>query len=223
MKIQAALGSNARNKHPSSVSVSASNTQIGQAVMDSCKEYLEHYLNLDDGSSLVQSIYSQNLRDSALFSAKSARISYLLGKLMLLDAQTRKGIVRNQVIEYGAVAEAILLDLIQSVGKNNLPIGLRPTRDKRNRSINWNADGLLARRRRNSIEMLHWFDFKWLIGQAKNLNVIDSRLEGRVNWLRKSRNLVHPVIPTASRYSNDINSSKTSRDIVVELKDSALN
>jgi hypothetical protein len=141
---------------------------------------------------------------------------------MLLDEQTRKGVVRNQVIEYGAVAEAILLDIVQSVGKNNSPAGTRPTRDKKNRTINWAGDGLLAQRRRNSSVMLHRYDFKWLIDQAKRLSVIDSNLEGRVNWLRRSRNLVHPVIPTASRYSNDISSSKTSRDIVLELRDSAV-
>lgn len=222
MKIQSSLGTNARKKHPLAISNLASATQIGQAIMDSCNEYLSWYLNLDDGSSLVQSIFSQNLRNSALFSAKNARISYLLGKVMLLDEHTRKGIVRNQVIEYGAVAEAILLDVVQSIGKNDVPCGTRPTKDKRNRTINWSSDGLLAQRRRNSSEMLYRYDFKWLIDQAKRLDVIDANLERRINWLRKSRNLVHPVIPTASRYSNDVHSSKTSRDIVVELRDSVM-
>lgn len=222
MKIQAALGSNARSKHPFAISDLASTTQIGQAVMDSCNDYLSWYLSLDDGSSLVQSIFSPNLKNSALFSARSARISYLLGKVMLLDEQTRKGVVRNQVIEYGAVAEAILLDIVQSVGKNDAPSGIRPIKDKRNRTINWSSDGLLAQRRRNSSEMLYWYDFKWLIDQAKRINVINANLERRINWLRKSRNLVHPVIPTASRYSNDVHSSKTSRDIVVGLRDSVL-
>jgi hypothetical protein len=221
-KIQAALGKNAKTDHPDIFDASATYPKVGQAIVDSVNGYLDWGLNHDDGSDLVRSIHSLNLRESALFSAKSARMAYLLGKATILDEQSRKGVVRTQVIEYGAVAEAILLDLVQSVGKNNKPGGARPNNDAKGRPVNWAGDGLFTRARPNSVAMRHWFDFRWLIDEANRLRVINAQVKARANWLRQSRNLVHPVIPTAQRYTDDIDSSKKAREIVIELRDAVL-
>lgn len=222
-KIQEALGRNAKKCHPTIFGSSATNQSVGQAVVDGINGYLDWGLSHDDGADLVRSIHSQNLRESALFSAKSARMAYLLGKATILDEKSRKGVVRHQVIEYGAVAEAILLDVVQSVGKNDRPVGVRPNVDAKGRQINWGGDGLFTRSRPNSVTMLHYLDFRWLIDQAERLNVISTRSKARATWLRQSRNLVHPVIPTAQRYTDDIDSSRKARQIVIELRDAVLN
>jgi hypothetical protein len=220
-KIQAALGKNAKTDHPGIFDTSATYPKVGQAIVDSVNRYLNWGLNHDDGSDLVQSIHSQNLRESALFSARNARMAYLLGKATILDADARKGVVRNQVIEYGAVAEAILLDVLQAVGKNNRPAGSCPRNDTRGKLIDWVNDGLFTRKSPNSVAMRYAFDFRWLIDEAERLRVIDAHLKTRATWLRQSRNLVHPVIPTAQRYTDDIDSSKKAREIVLELRDAA--
>ncbi len=187
--------------------------------MDSVGEYVDAYLAQDDGAALVSSIFSKNLKDSALFSAKAARIAYLLGKAILLGESERKGIVRTQVIEYGAVSEAILLDLIQSVGVHDKPTGLRPLQDIKNKPIDWANGGLFCVLPSNPRVMKYRFDFKWLISEAVRIGAIDTNLNKRVSWLRKSRNLVHPVIPTAQRYKDDVGSARAARDTVMAVRD----
>ncbi|MCA9182798.1 MAG: hypothetical protein KDA51_15160, partial [Planctomycetales bacterium] len=162
------------------------------------------------------------LRDSAAFSARSARISYLLGKATLLGIDDRRGVVRSQIIEYGAVAEAILLDLVQSVGVNDKPGASRPTTDLKGTAIDWANAGLFSMRAPPSKKLKFKFDFNWLISQAARLNAIDGNLEVRLHWLRESRNLVHPVIPTAQRYKDDVDSSRKARNIVIATRDACL-
>lgn len=219
MKIQGALGKNLKTKNPALSITSATFADIGQAVMDSTQEYLAINLAHDDGSSLADSIHSKNLAESAKFSARSARIAYLLGKVTLLGEGDRKGVVRNQIIEYGAVAEAILVDLIQSVGINNLPAGYRPTKDSSGTSIDWINGGLFKPKSTTNKKLMYKFELFWLTNQALNIGAIDQKLKTRLNWLRESRNLVHAVIPTPQRYSDDVSSSRHARNIVVDLRD----
>lgn len=220
MKIQGALGKNLKTNN-AGLSVSAATyADIGQAVMGATQEYLAVMLAHDDGSSLADSIHSKNLAESAKFSARSARIAYLLGKVTLLGERDRKSVVRNQIIEYGAVAEAILVDLIQSVGVNDLPAGARAKQDSRKTIIDWANGGLFKldpKKRKQQLE--YKFEFFWLISEALRMGAIDSKLRDRLTWLRESRNLVHAVIPTHRRYSDDVSSSRHARNIVVDLRD----
>lgn len=129
MRVQIALGKNAKINHPQTLAQDPKDIATGQMIVDAVTKYLSTYLSLEDGSNLTTSIISDNLATSASFSAKSARLAYLLGKVSLLGPQDIKGIVRTQIIEYGSVAEAILLDLIQSIGIHDSPAGKRPTHD----------------------------------------------------------------------------------------------
>ena len=219
MKIQGALGKNLKTNNAGLSIPAATYVDIGQAVMDATQEYLTVMLAHDDGSSLADSIHSENLADSAKFSARSARIAYLLGKVTLLGERDRKGVVRNQIIEYGAVAEAILVDLIQSVGVNDLPAGVRPNQDSRGTIIDWINGGLFKPKSATNKKLKYKFEFFWLIDQALHIGAIDSNLKTRLTWLRESRNLVHAVIPTPQRYSDDVSSSRHARNIVVDLRD----
>ena len=164
-KIQGALGKNAKTMNPAMDFSTTTYSDIGQVIVDSMNVYLETYLNVDDGSALVACIHSKNLRDSAQFSARSARIAYLLGKATILGEDSRKGIVRTQIIEYGAVAEAILLDLVQSVGIQNIPAGVRPHQDTKGSTIDWTSDGLFSTSPPGSRNLKYRYDFNWLINQ----------------------------------------------------------
>jgi hypothetical protein len=223
MKIQSALGANFR-RNSATIDDGLSNAALGDTMLVAMTEWVQHYLNLDDGSDLTSSIHSDNLRKSAKFSARNARTTYLLAKMTLLDSVERKGIVRTQIIEYGSVAEAILLDVVQSVGVHDSPSGRRPQFDAtgRGQPITWARRGLFRvdPARRNSLTYKITFD--WLIREAHRIGVIDAALKNRIGWLRRSRNLVHAVIPTAQRYSDDLASARTAREIVVELRDACV-
>ncbi len=193
--------------------------------MDSMTKYFATYLEHDDGSSLTESIFSPNLKASAAFSAKSARMAYLLGKASLLDATLIKGVIRTQMLEYGAVCEAILLDIVQAVGINNKPPNSRPLKDKTPKDakiIDWAGDGLFTVIPSKPSVMQYKFDFIWLIDVAYELRVFDKNLRDRLHNLRKSRNLVHPVLPTFDRYSGNLASGYASRETVVALRDACL-
>ncbi|WP_281211658.1 hypothetical protein [Pseudomonas fulva] len=221
-KIQGALGKNAKTDKPDFEFAKESYSDIGQIILDSTRKYLDTYLKKDDGSSLTSSIFSENLRESAKFSAKSARISYLVGKASLLGEHERKGIVRTQIIEYGAVCEAILLDLIQSIGANNRPLHKRPNKDNKKNTIDWKSGGLFSTIKNKPAAMKYYFDFRWLIEQATKVGAIDKNLNKRTTHLRKSRNLVHPVIPTAQRYTDDIQNSRAARETTIAVRDACI-
>jgi hypothetical protein len=221
-KIQTALGRNVQKRHSSILVETATVTATGQAVIDSVRGYVEWSLDHDDGSDLVTSIWSKNLRASALFSARSARIAYVMCKAILLDGEARKAVVRTQLIEYGSVAEAILLDLLQSVGIHNKPLGLRAPKDKWKKSITWNSGGLFAHDASHPKKAKHHCDFVWLITEAERVGAIDAELKRRLHWLRESRNLVHPLIPTGERYANDLDSGRTAKTHVIELRDATM-
>jgi hypothetical protein len=223
MKIQSALGINFR-RNSVTIGDGLSNATLGGTMLAAMREWVHHYLNLDDGSDLTSSIHSDNLRKSAEFSARNARTAYLLAKMTLLASVERKGIVRTQIIEYGSVAEAILLDVVQSVGMHDSPAGRRPQFDSYNRGkpIAWDRGGLFRVEPARSNKLVHQITFDWLIREARRIGVIDVALMRRIVRLRQRRNLVHAVIPTAQRYSDDLASAKTAREIVVELRDACL-
>lgn len=221
-KIQFTLGKNAVKAAPSVFVPGAALTTVGQAVLEGVRKYLGYGLTLADGSELVSSIHSANLRKSAKFSARTARAAYILGKVTLLQEELRKGIVRTQIIEYGAVAEAILLDAVQSIGVHDKPVGLRPLQDARKKTISWRGDALFTRDAPGSSRLKAAVEFLWLIRESERMNVIDSTLSKRAHWLRAGRNLVHPVIPTPQRYSADIESAKRARAVVESLRDSVV-
>lgn len=223
MRVQIALGKNIKSSGEVNPINKIGDIKAGQLVLDSINDYLDFYLNLEDGSELTKSIFSENLANSAKFSARSARLSYLLGKVTLLDVNDIKSIVRTQILEYGAIAEAILLDVVQSIGINNIPAGIRPQKDagsgKRQKTIVWIDPGLFKHTR---AKMHYHITFQWLIDEAERMGVIDVALKTKLHNLRKSRNLVHAVIPTADRYTNNLDSAKNYRQTVIDLRDSCL-
>lgn len=221
-KIQKILAKNLRKANPLVPASSCDDETIGQAVIDSVNSYLEHYLKLNSQAELAKSIFSENLKASASFSARNARIAYLMGKVALLKPEDRKGIVRIQVLELGSVAEAILLDIVQSTGVNNTPPKKRPKNDNGGYLINWNNGGLFEENPKNRHKLLRIITFAWLIKESKRMNIIDTALANDLNWLKDSRNLIHAAIPTPQRYSDDLDSVKTAIQTVERLRDACV-
>ncbi|RMO82507.1 hypothetical protein ALQ33_200144 [Pseudomonas syringae pv. philadelphi] len=221
-KIQGALGKNAKLANPEFDFAKNTYSDIGQVVVDSLGEYLKSYLAYEDGEDLTTSIYSENLSLSAKFSSRSARISYLLGKASFLDKVDIKGIIRTQMMEYGSVCEAILIDMVQTIGINNKPAGVRPKKDGKSKTIDWAKQGLFTLGVYGESSLKHSFTFSWLIDQCYKLKVIDLNLRERLHNLRKNRNLVHPIIPTSKRYSGSLLSARAAKETVMALRDACI-
>jgi hypothetical protein len=217
-KVQRALGRNARASS-GSLAANAPLEDVGQAILEATKLYIRTYQTERDGSELTTSIFSRNLRCAAQFSARNARTAYLLAKMTLLTSEDRRGVVRTQIIEYGAVAEAILLDVVQAVGVRNSPAGMRPPADRNGMHIAWHRGGILAAQKGR---MRYWYTFDWLINQASRIGVVDPPLRKRLHSLRLSRNLVHPAMPISARYTDDLSEGRYAKNVVSDTRDACL-
>lgn len=214
-RIQTALGKNAKARL-STDSCDVSDVAAGQIVVDAVQAWIGRYIKEIDGSELTTSIYSENLRTAANLSAYNARLAYLLGKATILKSYQRKCIVRTQIIEYGAVCEAILLDLIQSIGKNDRPRRKRPMADARGGTIDWSRDGLLH----SGMDAR----FSWLINLAAKIDrtLFGGTMKTRLHELRELRNLIHSATAKRERYTADLDAAKIARAIAVDLRDSCV-
>lgn len=218
-KIQTALGRNFKALLLRDFE-SLSDTAVGQLVQDSVRNWLDKYVNELDGSEMTTSIHSNNLRTAAGFSAYNARLTYLLGKATLLSSYQRRCIVRTQIIEYGAVCEAMLLDLVHSVGVTNRPHGVRPLKDAREKTIDWSNGGLF-RTKPNSSAFKYRADFVWLISVAASIDAsaFGGTMNAQLNKLRERRNLIHNATAKTHRYTDDLDAARNARSVAVELCD----
>ena len=220
--IQTSLGKNLRKLLSTDTDIAGlSDTAAGQSVVDSVRIWLDKYLEDFNGSELTISIYSENLRAAVDFSAYNARLTYLLGKVTLLSSQQRRCIVRTQIIEYGAICEGILLDLIQSVGTTDKPSGKRPAYEDRPHNakrIDWALDGLF-RTKPGSSEFVYRAGFAWLIDVAAGINAaaFGGVMKARLTRLRRRRNLIHNATANHQRYTDDLDAAKDARESAVDL------
>lgn len=220
-KVQRALG---RKFHKLQGS-SATNAQAeatGDRILTAFRAQISYRLSEDNGSDLVSSIHSDNLRNSAAFASRGARLTYLLGKVTLLSPLNRKHVVRAQIMEYGSVCEAILLDVVQSVGKHNAPGGARPRTCNWGKSIDWSAQGLFTADPDKPNQLYHGITFSWLIQRCYAFGVFRTQLNDDIHQLRLARNLVHPVIPASSRYRSDLDAARNARRVVERTRDAAI-
>lgn len=220
-KIQSAVGKNLQ-EHLGTSRIMLSDTAVGQAVIDSVHQWMAIYLSDDDGSDLTTSIFSNNLRGAASFSAYNARITYLLGKVTLLPSNQRRCLVRTQIIEYGAICEAILLDLLQCIGMRNRPAGARVLKDAKGAPVDWTKGGLFRTKPNSPSTLFHDIKFEWMIRKAAEINVFDAGLHTRLTHLRQRRNLIHNATPKGERYTDDLDSARTARSIAEDLRDDCI-
>jgi hypothetical protein len=114
-----------------------------------------------------------------------ARWLYKLGLVTLATNEQRAAHVRAQLIDYGAICEAILLDAIaHGIIKKRL-IGIAWRTNVNNKPIAWSED-----------ETKIWHHlrrkpFEWLINVAKDEKIVAELFAVRLHWLRQCRNDVH--------------------------------
>lgn len=143
-----------------------------------------------------------------------ARWIYKLGLALLVRDVEQMAHVRQQVVDYGAVCEGLLSDMIH----HNISSS-RMTGQKYKYSnithlqgpINWGVTDTLSRISRQG--------FYWLIEVAHEESIISDRMEKRLHKMRTERNTVHL---RARTYQTFIKTSRslyqTMYDLVVETQ-----
>lgn len=109
-----------------------------------------------------------------------------LATLSLTDGDVEKSAhIRVQVIDYGAIAEAVLVDLVaHGVAKGHFK-GTKHKMSRSGKGIAWSgsADKYLKTSKKQP--------FEWHIDVAREEGAVDGRLTARLHELRKRRNKVH--------------------------------
>jgi hypothetical protein len=148
-------------------------------------------------------IHEPKLRKELAQVFYGARWIYKLGLALLTRNEERAAHVRAQIVDYAAIAEALMSYTVLHALKNGYEKGtsyMYSDPDKQSRPLRWktgNPDTIIARQ-----------SLWWLVKVAAEFKIIDSRLEYELQWLREQRNTVHLRARAAMGPTAFLNQSK---------------
>ncbi|NBQ39917.1 MAG: hypothetical protein EBU34_09070 [Alphaproteobacteria bacterium] len=131
-----------------------------------------------------------------------AKWVYSVGKLLATEQQELQAHVRTQVINYGAICEAVLEYTIIEAAKMKLLAG----KHWKFSSINMKAKAKWGNPPAN---LPKGTNFAWMVAVAVEEKFIDTELEKQVTKLRELRNTIHL---TNKEWSDETNQPKQSKD-----------
>lgn len=140
-----------------------------------------------------------------------ARWIYKLGLALLVKDVEQIAHVRAQLIDYAAICEGVLLDMVDHAFTRRLLNGQKYRfRDPDNRRypLNWNPGRHHALLSRQS--------FFWLIAISEEEGIITPQLARRLDWLRDERNRVHI---RARTHQSFLGTSRNAFGLVMRLVD----
>lgn len=127
-----------------------------------------------------------NLKRALAETFYGARWIYKVGLALLVKDEEQMAHVRAQILDYGAVSEGLLSDVILHGITTNRMRGqkhrFQDTRQLR-RPINWNVQ--------NKLEQLTKQSFHWHIEVCLEENIIGNQIAARLHQMRAERNTIH--------------------------------
>jgi hypothetical protein len=141
-----------------------------------------------------------------------ARWIYKLGLALLTRDEERGAHVRAQIVDYASVAEGLLSHCIAHAVRNGYVRGSGyewDDPDRQQRPLRWN-------RARPEI-IINKRSFWWLIRIARDFGIVDTGVEGNLQWLRNQRNAVHLRQRSSLGKIAFLNQSKQAFDIVLTV------
>lgn len=171
--------------------------QFGQTIIDSIAEFAIR--DIDNVATMKKSLFS-HISDPALQTTLAetlygARWIYKLGLALLVRDEEQLAHVRVQLIDYGAVCEGLLVDLIaHGIAKGHLAGARYKFKDvkKLKCPINWSVKDIQKQVARQI--------FYWQIAVAEEENMISISTAKRLDSLRLDRNTVHMAARTSRAY-----------------------
>lgn len=171
--------------------------QFGQAIINSVAEFARK--DLEDVATLSRTLFfhvtDPALRTTLAETLYGARWIYKLGLALLVKDEEQMAHVRAQLIDYGAVCEGLLVDLIaHGISKGNVAGSRYKFKDVKQlqRPINWGVKDIQGQVTRQT--------FYWQIAVAEEESMISESLVKRLDALRQDRNTVHMAARTFKAY-----------------------
>jgi hypothetical protein len=162
--------------------------KFGEAIITAIREFAKSDLRTVDQLKACEfcHIGDANLKDSLAETFYGARWIYKLGLALLVRNSEQMAHVRTQVMDYGAVCEGLLSDVILHALQTNRMTGKKycyadPTKSRG--KIKWQVQ--------NKLEKLNKQSFFWHIEVAFEEKMIDDALYESLHKMRKERNTVH--------------------------------
>lgn len=190
--------------------------QFGQTIINSVTEFARK--DLDDAATLSGTLFSHitdaTLRATLAETLYGARWLYKLGLALLVKDEEQMAHVRAQLIDYGAVCEGLLVDVIaHGISKGHMNGNRHKYIDvkKLQRTINWSVKDIQAQVTRQT--------FYWHISVAEEENMISASTIKRLDSLRQERNTVHMAARTFKAYLGRSHSAfETLHKVIREAK-----
>jgi hypothetical protein len=190
--------------------------QFGQAIINSVAAFARK--DLDDVATLSGTLFSHvtdpTLRATLAETLYGARWIYKLGLALLVKDEEQMAHVRTQLIDYGAVCEGLLVDLIaHSITRGHMTGERYKFKDvkKLQRPINWAVKDIQGQVTRQT--------FFWQIAVAEEENIISAPTIKRLHSLRDDRNTVHMAARTFKAYLGRSHAAfETLRKVITEAK-----
>lgn len=190
--------------------------QFGQTIIDSIAEFAIR--DIDNVATMKKSLFS-HISDPVLQTTLAetlygARWIYKLGLALLVKNEEQLAHVRAQLIDYGAVCEGLLVDLIvHGISKGHFAGTRYKFKDtkKLKYPINWGVKDIQR-------QVAHQ-TFYWQIAVAEEENMISTSTVKRLDSLRLDRNTVHMAVRTSRAYIGRSHAAfETLNTVITEIK-----
>lgn len=188
--------------------------QFGQEVMDLIRDFALREVTPRAAMPLQDfpHIANANLKEVLSDTVFGTRWLYKLGLALFVQPPLINAHVRAQVIDYGAICEAILGDMVAqgircggmsgTVYRNRLnPNGTAA------KPIDWTGDVEATIKKQN---------FFWLIRVARSEGMVTSELKGKLDELRTHRNTVHLMEKARTDTNYVVNLSRRAFDTLLK-------
>lgn len=162
--------------------------QFGQAIIDAVVQFAASDL---ERPTVIQTTHLAHISDAALQQRLSevwygARWIYKLGLALLVKDEEQMAHVRAQIIDYAAVCEGVLFDMVRHGIAQNILTGQKwrfadPARLRQ--PINWTPT--------QQSQKLPKMPLYWLTVVALEEGIITAACQTEMEWLRNQRNKVH--------------------------------
>ena len=160
--------------------------EIGKRVLDLLTDYVKERIAppMELSSEKFGFVKDRKLRENLAETYFGATWVYSIGRLLARDKQELQAQLRTQIINYGAVCEAILeYAILEGAKKSSFQGELWKYRDeKKKENLRWgNPPANLPK----------GINFAWCIAVAKDELIIDEKVAKLADKLRNLRNTIH--------------------------------